>query len=271
VSGLALGDEEAAHVTAKVLGPDGQPAPDGTEVSFAATLGACDPARATVRDGVARTTFTPSGEMGEAVIQASCPFSAHELHLPLVGGSNGVTEIEWVVSDFEDEALNAQVHSYLAGSVTGTATALGEAAHSGEMGAALEYRRGGETPWFNAGVALRVPIPGVVLGLSFWAKATEPDAELRWAVYDEEGEHWNYRAPVLETGPDGWRRHGSSMIDPYFPGRNALLEYPLTFHCIYVCREPWGNAEQGTLYVDDIVARLLVANSEAERVRLGGF
>ena len=53
-------------------------------------------------------------------------------------------------------------------------------------------------------------------------------------------------------------------MDPYFPNRNALLDYPLTFQCVYLTRQTWSKPTQGTMLVDDIVARLLVAASEVD-------
>jgi len=268
VEGLALGDRGVAHVTAKVFGPDGAPAPDGTLVTFAAALGMCDPTQVAVAGGTATTTFTPAGEMGEAVIQASCDFTAHEMRLPLVSGSGGVTEVDWVVSDFEHEGELPVAGPHFTRDVKGTLAVLPEAAHSGENGAACEYEGVPGARWFSAGVEFPVQIPGVLRGVSFWAKCTEPNTELRWTMLDQEEEEWTFSAPVLETGQNGWRRHGSSTVDPYFPTDNALLDYPLTFGWASVIREPWSNAQQGTLYIDDIVARVMVAKSEVEELHL---
>jgi len=268
VEGLALGDHGVAPITAQVFGPDGAPAPDGTLVTFAATLGTCDPAQVAVADGTAATTFTPAGEMGEAVIQASCDFTAHEMRLPLVAGSGGVTGVDWVVSDFEHEGGTPRALPHLTRDVKGTMAVIAEAAHSGENGAACEYQGVAGATWFSAGVEVPVRIPGVLRAVSFWAKGTEPNVELRWTMLDQEEEEWTFSAPVLETGENGWRRHGSSTLDPYFPTDNALLDYPLIFGWASVIREPWSNAQQGTLYIDDIVARLIVAKSEVAEVQL---
>jgi len=267
VRGLALGDQQPAKIAAEVIAPDGSPAPDGTEVRFDAILGRCDPPQTVTEDGAATTSFIPAGQEGEAIIQATTDFSAGELRLPLVQGTGGVTEIEWTVADFEAENAGEVTRAYMAGGVTGSVEVTAEAAHAGTMGAAITYAREPDPDWFNAGVELEPQIPGALLGLSFWAKTTEPNVELRWAIMDAGDEHWNYYAPVLETGADGWRRYGSSTVDSYFPNRDAVLDYPLTFHSVYVTRQPWSKAEKGTLFVEDIVARLLVANSEADRLR----
>lgn len=269
VRGLALGDKQPAKITATVVGVDGQPAADGTAVRFTATLGQCVPAEAAVAGGQATTLFVPFDKPGEAVVSASCDFSGGELRLPLVTGSGGVREVEWVVDDFE--AANA-AEVTKAGHSTGVSLAVEvspDAAHSGRQGALATYKSTGERDYWQAGPAHYVPLPGVLLGMSFWAKCSEPNVELRWSLEDETEEMWTFFAPVLERGEDGWARRGSGLLDPYPTHDDAVLNYPLNFLAIWVMRNPWSRANSGTLVVDDIVARLLVANSEVEQLKDG--
>jgi hypothetical protein len=190
------------------------------------------------------------------------------MRLPLVSGSGGVTDVDWVVSDFEHEGDTPRALPHFTRDVTGTMAVIPEAAHSGENGASCEYQGVAGATYFRAGVEVPVKIPGVLRGVSFWAKCTEPNVELRWTMLDQEEEEWTFSAPVLETGENGWRRYRSSTVDPCFPTDNALLDYPLTFGWASVIREPWSNAQQGTLYIDDIVARILVAKSEVDELQV---
>jgi len=103
--------------------------------------------------------------------------------------------------------------------------------------------------------------------MSFWATMSEPGLEICWAAVDANGESWLFTAMDQETGQEGWRRYGSSSLDPYLPWGNAVLDYPLSFRGVLLPKSPWSPATKGTLCVDDIVARLLVAGSEVERLR----
>ena len=267
--GLALGDHQTALVTAKVLAPDGKPAPDGTKVRFAATLGTCAPAEAPVAGGEAVTTFTPAGKAGDATISMACDFSAAVARLALVEGTGGVREVDWPVADFENADPNAKTESYDAGAVAAKVRICPEAAHNGKAGALVTYKYTGEIDWFNAGTSQDVRLPGVLRGINFWAKASEPNCEICCAVLDAEApkrEDWNWSTVVVETSADGWRRHVALFADPYFPNRNAVFDYPLSFASVYINRRPWSPANAGTLCVDDIVARLIVSGSEAEKL-----
>jgi len=263
--GLALGDELPAKITAKVFGPDGKPAADGTSVRFEATLGLCDPEEATVAAGEATTTFAPYGQVGEVIVRASCQWSSGQMALPLVEGTGGVEEIEWVVEDFE--ALDAAtVTAYTAGAQA-SAKVSPEGARSGLAGAVLTYDCPADVTWCNVGFTRDVPIPGALLGMSFWAKMSEPALEICWAAVDANGESWLFTAATQETGENGWRRFGSTALDPYSPWGDAVLDYPLGFHRIVLPKSPWSQVTRGTLCVDDIVARLLVAGSEVARLK----
>ena len=60
------------RATVTVIGyrPNGAPLPDGTVITFTATLGRVEPARAETQDGQVRVTFISGAESGTAVIQA---------------------------------------------------------------------------------------------------------------------------------------------------------------------------------------------------------
>ena len=263
VRGLALGDKQAAKITAKVSGLDGKPAPDGTRLAFASSLGECTPADAMVADGQVTTSFSPEGQPGEAIIRASCECSTGEMKLPLVEGTGGVVEVDCPVEDFEAAKIGGAVDVYRSATGEASVALVPEAAHSGLVGCAVTYAAKAGATWFNAGVDRDFVFPGAVLGTSFWAKCTEPNVELRWSLFDSKDEHWTYPALVQETGPDGWTKYGSETLDGYFPNRAAVLDYPLHFASVFVTRSPWSKAEKGTLFVDDISARLLVSESVA--------
>ena len=53
------------------------------------------------------------------------------------------------------------------------------------------------------------------------------------------------------------------------PTGDMVLDYPLAFRSVFVARRSWSKADKGVLCVDDIVARLLVANSEADKIGRG--
>ena len=269
VPGLALDDGRNAQVTARAFTPDGKPLPDGTKVEFSATLGDCHPTEAEAKAGEATTSFAPHSDEGEAIVRASCEFSAGRIALPLLQGSGGVQEIKWVAEDFEAEDAPDVSECYAAGAVDAYLEVVPEAAHTGAFGAMVDYAHTGELPWLNAGVAREVPIPGALLGISFWAKLAETHVEVRWGVHDVEGEHWVFLAEQKEKGEDGWARYACSTVDPYFPNGNVVFDYPLQFHSVFLARAPWSTASGGTIMIDDIVASLLVAGSEAESLQDG--
>lgn len=262
VRGLALGDKQPAKITATIVGEDGQPAPDGTRISFAATLGQCAPAETTTTAGQASTMFTALDQPGEAIISATCDFSAGKLRLPLVAGTGGVREVQWLVDDFESpEAAKDILVGHTKG-VDASSEISAEAAHGGARGALTTYQQAGDRDYWQAGACHRVTLPGALLGMSFWGKCSEPGVEIRWSLEDEDEELWTWNAPVVERGQNGWARYASAAIDPYPTHMDAVLDYPLHFLAIWVTHSPWSKAQGGSLMVDDIVARLLVANSE---------
>ncbi|MEN6549459.1 MAG: hypothetical protein ABFE07_25720 [Armatimonadia bacterium] len=267
VPGLALGDKSSAAVTAHLVGTDGQPVPDGTKVTFAATFGTCEPADTVTANGQATTRFMPEGRHGEAIVTASCEFSAGQMKLPLVEGTGGVAEIECPVEDFEAAKVGELVDVYRSRTGQATIALLPEAAHSGHVGAVVTYAADPGVTWFNAGVNRHFVFPGAVLGMAFWAKCSEPNLELRWSLMDANKEHWTFPALGQEAGQDGWRRYGSTTLDGYFPNLDAVLDYPIHFAPIFVTRSPWSKADKGVLYVDDVVAKLLVARSEAGKLQ----
>jgi hypothetical protein len=256
VRGLALGDDGRAQITARVFAVDGRPAAEGTPVTFGATLGSCEPSETETTEGVARTEFLPGTEFGEAVVTAQCAFAANEMKLPLLQGTGGVTEVDWVVADFETEEEVAITTSYLR-RATGDVAVSPEAAHAGQAGAALTYECQVDATWATAGIRVPVAIPGVPLQVEFRAKVSEPGVELRWAL-------------ALEGEAGDWQRRGSTTVDPFAPTGDCLAQYPLTFDSVLIARSPWAKAEKGTLVVDDIVARLLVSGSEAQRLQQPG-
>jgi hypothetical protein len=271
VPGLALGDQRPAKLTARVFGPDGDPAPDGTKVRFAATLGECTPVEAMTVGGEAATTFVPGDNEGEAMVGVVCDFSSGLLTVPLVRGTGGVRVVEWPVDDFEAPNAAKIVECYARGAVRASLRVCPEAAHSGNMGAEVTYAYTGEGDSFDAGVSHVIPLPGVLLGLSFWAQRTELKenrryVETRWAIRDAEDENWSWLAVAHETDAPGWTHYSSSVDDPMAPNRNAVRDYPLSFAGVVVSRRRWSFPEAGTLYVDDIMARLLVSNSEADKL-----
>jgi adhesin/invasin len=77
----ALSFNGTASVTARILTAQGQPAPDGTMVTFATTLGAVAPAEVSTAAGVAMTTFTAGVASGTAIVTASSGS---------VGGDSGI-------------------------------------------------------------------------------------------------------------------------------------------------------------------------------------
>ncbi|MGH9240432.1 MAG: hypothetical protein ACRD3G_20490, partial [Vicinamibacterales bacterium] len=68
---VTLRPGEISEITAMVVEEAGTPVSDGTLVRFGATLGRLEPAEATTRAGVARTTFTAGDTLGTARIVAT--------------------------------------------------------------------------------------------------------------------------------------------------------------------------------------------------------
>jgi hypothetical protein len=77
----ALSFNATASINARILTSQGQPAPDGTMVTFATTLGAVAPVEVPTAGGVATTTFTAGVASGTAIVTANSGS---------VGGDNGV-------------------------------------------------------------------------------------------------------------------------------------------------------------------------------------
>ena len=67
----ALSFNATAAVNARILTAQGQPAPDGTMVTFATTLGTVTPLTAPTAGGVATTTFSAGVASGTAIVTAS--------------------------------------------------------------------------------------------------------------------------------------------------------------------------------------------------------
>jgi hypothetical protein len=80
-SATALSFNGTAAINARILTPGGQPAPDGTIVRFATTLGTIEPAEAVTAAGVATTNFNAGVASGTAIVTASSGS---------VGGDNGL-------------------------------------------------------------------------------------------------------------------------------------------------------------------------------------
>ena len=77
----ALSFNAIAAINARILTAQGQPAPDGTTVTFATTLGTVTPSTAPTAGGVATTTFSAGVASGTAIVTASSGS---------VGGDNGL-------------------------------------------------------------------------------------------------------------------------------------------------------------------------------------
>ena len=77
----ALSFNATTAVNARILTTQGQPAPDGTTVTFATTLGTVNPLTAPTAGGVATTTFSAGVASGTAIVTATSGS---------VGGDNGL-------------------------------------------------------------------------------------------------------------------------------------------------------------------------------------
>jgi len=80
-SATALSFNGTAAINARILTSGGQPAPDGTIVRFATTLGTVEPVEAVTAAGVATTNFNAGVASGTAIVTASSGS---------VGGDNGL-------------------------------------------------------------------------------------------------------------------------------------------------------------------------------------
>jgi hypothetical protein len=89
---------EPAEVLAQVLDAEGNPAPDGTVVSFVATLGlSFQPGQATTVDGIAATSLAPDTEAGFARIDAVSGALRRDLVLWVRPGP--ATHVLWLRSE----------------------------------------------------------------------------------------------------------------------------------------------------------------------------
>ncbi len=261
---ICIDDGFAADLTITARGPDGESAPDGTEIELLCEQGVV-PATVTTNDGVATAKVTVDQECGEARIAATSPWSAREFRLPVLEGTGGVVEVRCPLLDFERHDAGDEVFlTKRPAEAELRATVIGDPTHSGKAGLRLDYAFPDQTG--DAILPVDRDIAGYVRGFELYAvTALDWPPEFRFYVEDVSGESFVFAAQ-LPHKEGQWLRYWVPFLDPLTPAvggdENQRLDQPLFLREAGLAARSTHKLAPGTIDLDDLSAITWLARSE---------